>query len=308
VSVSVSPTRPPAATSDRRFDPEVLRQLGRLDLIASALADGLDLGLHRSRRRGFSTEFSDHRPYAPGDDPRTLDWRVLARTDRLFVKRFAAETELEVTLVLDGSRSCHWRYQERLSKFEYAGTLAAALARAHLRQHDRVGLLLAGPDGPRYLAPSSRNARFSDILAELARASEGGAAAFTELLGGLAGLRRHRGELHLWSDAEEDPTALTAALQRLTGHRDAVVFFHLLDQAEEELPEAKVTHLRDSETGELVAVDYPAWCRRHATRVAEFRAHWRAQCARLGLLYVPLHTGLDYREAVGRYLTARAAW
>ena len=129
----------------KRFDPDLMRRLGRLDLSARALADGLDLGRHASRRKGFSTEFSDYRPYVAGDDPRALDWRVLARTDRLYVKRYAAETELELTLVMDCSRSFLWRHQDHISKFEYAATLAAAWReRSRFTGKKVVGVLSGG--------------------------------------------------------------------------------------------------------------------------------------------------------------------
>jgi uncharacterized protein (DUF58 family) len=292
----------------KRFDPDLMRRLGRLDLSARALADGLDLGRHASRRKGFSTEFSDYRPYVAGDDPRALDWRVLARTDRLYVKRYAAETELELTLVMDCSRSFLWRHQDHISKFEYAATLAAALACVHLRQHDAVGLLVTQPGGAHYLAPSARHRRFHEILGELSAVQSAGPGSFSQLLASLAGLRRHRGELHLWSDAEEPAKPLRQALEQLAGQQDDLVFFHLLDAAEVNLPESHATHLRDSETGALLPVDWRAWRARHAGRVAQFRQQWRDLCQTLGILYQPLHTGQDYFEAVQQYQAGRQAW
>ena len=99
---------------------EVLEGLGRVDLIADVIVDGVRQGLHRSRRQGFSTEFSDFKPYAPGDDLRRLDWRIYARTDRLFVKCFEAETSLELLLLLDATGSMAWRWENHISKLRYA--------------------------------------------------------------------------------------------------------------------------------------------------------------------------------------------
>ena len=295
-----------AAVQAERFDPELVRRLGRLDLIAQVVADGVALGVHHSRRRGFSNEFSDFKPYVPGDDLRLLDWRLYARTDRFYVKRFDAETNLEVMLVLDATRSMAWRWDDRVSKLEYAANFLAAMACIHLRQQDLVGLLTHDTGGRQMLPPRAQRVRLDEIFATLAALRPGAEPVLGGLLGDLADGPRHRGLIVVCSDLEEDADSVARGLGALAGRDDELVLFHLLDAAEEDLPFRNVTHLRDSETGELLAVDLATLRREHAETVRTFRAQWRGECERGGVLYLPLHTGMDYVEAMYRYIDARA--
>src|SRR5713101_7785201 len=124
------------------LDPAEVARLGGIEIVAQGVVEGFLAGLHRSPFRGFSVEFTEHRAYQPGDEPRYLDWRILARTDRLFVKQFEEETNLRAMILLDASRSMAWRgAPERLTKRAYADRLAAALALILLRQRDATGLV-----------------------------------------------------------------------------------------------------------------------------------------------------------------------
>ena len=144
---SLRPRPPPSTERAESALPELLRPellagLKRLDLRAKIILNGLRLGTHRAARRGFSAEFSDYREFTPGDDPRRIDWRLYARTDRLYLKRYESESALRAVLVLDASASMGYCSETpALSKLEYAATLAAALAFMLQRQRDRVGLL-----------------------------------------------------------------------------------------------------------------------------------------------------------------------
>src|SRR3989475_10831595 len=123
------------------LDPAEVSRLGGIEIVAEGVVEGFLTGLHRSPFRGFSVEFTEHRPYQPGDEPRYLDWKILARADRLFVKQFEEETNLRAMLLVDASRSMAWRgAPERLTKRAYADRLAAALALILLRQRDATGL------------------------------------------------------------------------------------------------------------------------------------------------------------------------
>src|SRR5438034_1102649 len=138
--MTVAPSAPP-----QRFDlldPTDVSRLGGIEIVAAGVVEGFLTGLHRSPFRGFSVEFTEHRPYQPGDEPRYLDWKILARADRLFVKQFEQETNLRAMLLVDASRSMAWRgAPERLTKRAYADRLAAALALILLRQRDATGLV-----------------------------------------------------------------------------------------------------------------------------------------------------------------------
>jgi uncharacterized protein (DUF58 family) len=130
-----------AARTDLLSPAEVAR-LGGLEVVTDGIVEGFLSGLHRSPRRGFSVEFAEHRQYQPGDEPRYVDWKLLARTDRLYIKQFEEETNLRSMLVLDASASMAWSGSPgRLTKLDYALRLAAALALVLLRQRDAVGLV-----------------------------------------------------------------------------------------------------------------------------------------------------------------------
>src|SRR3989442_9151868 len=131
----------PAARLDL-LDPAEVARLGGIEIVAEGVVEGFLAGLHRSPFRGFSVAFTDHRAYQPGDEPRYLDWRILARSARLIVKEFEEETNLRAMILVDASRSMAWRgVPERLTKRAYADRLAAALALILLRQRDATGLV-----------------------------------------------------------------------------------------------------------------------------------------------------------------------
>jgi len=136
-----APAWTPAAA--RLLDPAVLARIENLDLIARTVVDGFLSGLHRSPRLGVSTDFAEHRSYQPGDDIRRVDWRLYARTDRLHIREFEAETNTEVVFVVDTSASMAFGSTD-VTKFRYASMLVASLAHFSARQRDRVGLVLFG--------------------------------------------------------------------------------------------------------------------------------------------------------------------
>lgn len=291
----------------QRFDPALLKQLVRLDLRARVIVDGLRHGLHRSRLHGFSTEFSDFKPYVSGDNLRFLDWRLFARTDRLFVKCFEAETSLELMLLLDATESMAWRWRDWISKLEYGVNLLAALACLHMRQQDQVGLLVHDARTLHFLPPRCRRSQLEAIFAVLEDVRPGRAEAFPELIQGLAEMKRHRGVVVVCSDLEEEQDAVAAALRALAATGHEIILFHLLDRAEIEMPFAEATHLRDTETGAVIPANIRVFRREYEAGVRRFRSEWRTQCEQAGILYSPLDTGLGYVDAIQQTLSRRAA-
>ena len=183
----------------RRFlDPQVLARLQRLDLIAKHAVEGFMAGLHKSPFHGFSAEFSDHRQYIPGDPPKYLDWKVLARSDRLYLKRFEDETNLQAYLLLDSSGTM--AYGDDLSKWEYARMLAASLAQLLLRQRDAVGLVLFDHEIRRWVPARSVSGHLDVLLTEMARADATDVTDPTAALHRLAERLKRRGLVILISD------------------------------------------------------------------------------------------------------------
>src|SRR5438034_8201539 len=153
---------------EKYLRPEVIRQVARLDLRAKFIVEGFLAGLHASPYHGFSVEFSEHRKYVPGDDPKDIDWNVYAKTDKYYIKKFRAETNLSGYLVMDLSASMNYTYRQELTKFEYAICIAAALGYLMIHQQDPVGLVTFDTQVRASLAPHSKRAQLGSILALLA--------------------------------------------------------------------------------------------------------------------------------------------
>lgn len=250
------PDRPPKEV----LRPEFLASLKRLDLRAKVLLQGFLQGWHRTPRRGFSAEFSDYRTFVPGDDPRWIDWRLYARTDRLYVKRFEAESALRATLVVDGSASMGYRSPTRgqyqapaFTKLGYAVTLAAALTCLLQRQRDRVGLLrVGGASGPqRFVPPRSSRYHARRVLKELSAFQAGGSADVASALAELSGTERRRGLIAVFSDGLCGRERLLDALRRLRHRGHDLIFFQIWDPAELDPPMESGVSFRDPETLEL---------------------------------------------------------
>src|SRR5829696_2905769 len=162
-------------STEKYLRPEVINQVARLDLQARFIVEGFLSGLHASPFHGFSVEFSEHRKYSPGDDVKDLDWTVYAKTERYYVKKFQAETNVTGYLVMDLSASMAYTYRQELTKFEYAICLAAALGYLMIHQQDPVGLVAFDTRIQTSIAPRSRRTQLGTILSVLANLKPAGA-------------------------------------------------------------------------------------------------------------------------------------
>src|SRR5687767_12754738 len=157
------------ASAEKYLRPEVIRQVARLDLRAKFIVEGFIAGLHASPFHGFSVEFSEHRRYSPGDNIADIDWNVYAKTDRFYIKKFQAETNLTGYLVMDLSASMGYTYRQELTKFEYGISLAAALGYLMIHQQDPVGLIAFDQQVRQSLSPKSKRSQLGNILSLLAK-------------------------------------------------------------------------------------------------------------------------------------------
>ncbi len=164
-----SPRQLACPPSRRYLKPEVARQISRLDLRAQFVVKGFLQGLHASPFHGFSVEFSEHRKYTTGDDPKDIDWLVYAKTDKYYVKKFEAETNITGYLVMDLSRSMGFTYKQELTKFDYGICLAAALCYLMVYQQDPVGLITFDTQVRTSLPPRSKRTQLGHVLSQLSR-------------------------------------------------------------------------------------------------------------------------------------------
>lgn len=232
--IRIVAAQPEKTVSPAWLRPEVLARAERLGLRVKAMVDGLRLGEHASPRHGFASEFSQHRPYAPGDDIRFLDWKVYGRSERFMIRQLRQESNLVAHLVLDASHSMAMGEGQK-SKVDYARLLAAAVAYVLLGQRDVVRLHVAAPPWRTDLT-CDRPDEFLKLAAELENQQPEGQAAWGTLLTSLASRLPPRGVVLFISDGWDDPTALVGGLRQLRLHGHEVTFLHLLHPEERQFP------------------------------------------------------------------------
>lgn len=296
-----------AGAAEKFLKPEVIRQVARLDLRAKFIVEGFIAGLHASPFQGFSVEFSEHRKYSPGDNIGDVDWNVYAKTDRFYIKKFQAETNLTGYLVMDLSGSMGYTYRQELTKFEYGISLAAALGYLMIHQQDPVGLIAFDQQVRQSLAPRSKRSQLGNILSLLARLKPAGETAIAKSLHQVAGMMRHRSLVMLFSDLLGDTEPIKQALHRLRFSGHDVIIFHILDEAEALFPFEGMLELEDNETRETLMVDADGIKADYLDEVAAFQASYRKDCMNARIDYVPLHTGMPFDKALMSYLLSRQA-
>ncbi len=294
-----------ASTAEKYLKPEVIRQVARLDLRAKFIVEGFIAGLHASPFQGFSVEFSEHRKYTAGDNISDIDWNVFAKTDRFYIKKFQAETNLTGYLVMDLSGSMGYTYRQELTKFEYGVSLAAALGYLMIHQQDPVGLVAFDQQVRQSLAPRSKRSQLGNILSLLARLKPAGETAIAKSLHQVASMIRHRSLVMLFSDLLGEREPILRALHRLRFAGHDVIVFHILDEAEALFPFEGMVELEDNETRETLLVDADGIKADYLDEVARFQSTYRKECNSARIDYIPLHTGMPFDKALMSYLQSR---
>ena len=294
-------------SAEKYLKPEVARQISRLDLRAQFVVNGFLQGLHASPFQGFSVEFSEHRKYSPGDNPQDIDWLVYAKTDKYYVKKFEAETNITGYLVVDRSRSMGYTYRSEMTKFEYAVCLAAALCYLMVHQQDPVGLVTFDERIRSSVPPRSKRSQVATVLSILANLKPTGPTDAARCLVQVAAMLRHRSLVMIFSDLLTDTDAVIRALRRLRHGGHDVILFHILDEAEVTFPFQGVCEFEEPETHEKLTVDADGFRADYRAEVEKFRGTFREECARSGIDYVPLDTGTQFDKALTEYLVSRRA-
>ena len=289
------------------LDPYEVAQLGGLELIAEGVVEGFLTGLHQSPFRGFSVEFIEHRPYQPGDELRYVDWKMLARSDRLTVKQFEEETNLRSMIVLDASRSMHWRGAERrLTKLEYAKRLAAALSLIMLRQRDATGMI-GFDDEVRVVVPArARTQHWWTLVSAFDKLKPGLGTAAEPALRRVTDLLRRRGMVLFISDLLLDRDLAMKALQFLRHRGHQVTVFHIMDPAEITLEGPPEARFEDPETGSGVIARPRELRAAYADTVQRTIAEWRLACRRGGIAYHHVLTDSPFGYVLRRATARRS--
>jgi uncharacterized protein (DUF58 family) len=286
--------------------PDVARRVGRLDLKAKFIVEGFLAGLHDSPYRGFSLEFAEHRRYTAGDDPKDLDWTAWAKTDRLYIRTYRAETNLAAYLLVDTSRSMAYAGPGGgATKLEYATSLAAALGYLLVRQRDTVGLGLVGDGLNRLIRPRAGRRQLVRVLTELARAGGEGPTGLAEGLHAVARRVRRRGLMIVLSDLVDDLGPVMTALRHLKHGGHDIIVFQILDAAERDLDADGPVILEDPETGARLLTDADDIRAAYRQRMTAFVDRCERTVRQVGGDFASLTTSTPFDKALGRFLADR---
>jgi uncharacterized protein (DUF58 family) len=289
------------APGARFVDPAVLARVGSLEFVAKSVVDGVINGLHRSPFFGASVDFAEHRGYVPGDDIRRVDWKVFARTDKYFLKEFEADSNANFSVLLDISKSM--AFGERLSKLDYAKTLAACLTYLVHTQRDRVGLATFDHAVVDHVPPSAKH--LDVVLHTLDRARAERPGDFAPPLKKVAEHFGRRGIVVIISDFYAEPDVVFEAVTPIRYRGNDVILFHVLDPAEIDFPFTDPSAFEDIESGDQMPVvpeafgpHYRALVKRHCDELSE-----RATAQRMDYMLLPTSFPLDF--ALFQYLSMR---
>src|SRR5262245_38247886 len=286
----------------RFVDPNILARIGNLELLARAVVDGFINGLHRAPFFGASIDFAEHRGYVAGDDIRRVDWRLYARTDRYYVKQYEADTNTNLTVLFDVSRSMSFASRE-VSKIEYASFVAACLAYLAQRQRDRVGIITFDSDIVTHVPPSAKH--FNVMLHTLDRARAERRGDLVVPITKMAEHFKRRGILVLISDFYEEPDAILEAIKPLRFLGNDLVVFLAREPAELEFEYDDASSFEDLESGEQIPVvpqslaeEYRALIRAHVDALTTKFSEHRID-------YTLLNTSEPLDRALFSYLSSR---
>ena len=271
--------------SARLLDPAALMRIRSLELRARVVVEGFWSGIHRSPYHGFSAEFSEYRQYAPGDDTRHVDWRVFARSDRYYIKKFEDETNLRCQLLVDGSRSMLFGGDPDITKHDYAATLAATFAYFLARQGDAVGLTRFDDSVRDYLPPKSSPGHLRRLMLALEPPADGRSTEFGQPLERVAQMNNRRGMFVLLSDLLAPLEELENRLGMLRARGNEVLVFQVLDRRELDFEFEKAAQFTDLESGRRYFIEPAAAKANYRERIERHLQEAEALCGRSGIDY-----------------------
>lgn len=286
------------------LDPQVLSSINNLDLKARLVVEGFITGLHKSPFHGFSVEFSQHRPYNPGDDLRYVDWKVLGRTDRFYIKQFEEETNLKAQILVDISGSMTYA-DKSISKLEYAKYLAAALSYLMLMQRDAVGLTLFDNRIRKMLPPRSASSYLKHILMELDSMESGEDTDIGEVLHMMADRFKRRGLIILISDLYDEIENVLSGLRHFRYNQHEVLVFHILDPKELNFDFEGDIEFEDIESGEKIRT-HPWYIQQdYKELITNFNHQYQKRCREFLIDYQLLQTNQTLDVALMEYMIKR---
>jgi uncharacterized protein (DUF58 family) len=292
-------------TGYRYLEPEALARVKNLAMVARGVVEGAISGMHASPYKGFSVEFAEHREYTAGDDPRHLDYKMLARTDRLYIKQYEEETNMRVQILLDISASMGYHYASKISKLDYACYLTAILSYLMTRQQDSVGLCTFDTEIRLDMPARSSPRHFNEMMQRLESLQPSEETDIAETLHKLANRFKKRCLIVLISDLYDEPDEVMRALHHFRHRRHEVIVFQVFDKAEIEFPFRDVIAFHDMETHEKLQID-PGYVRdAYREQITAFIETYRRACAESQIDFVTTDTSVPYDFMLSRYIAKR---
>jgi uncharacterized protein (DUF58 family) len=293
-------------TGYRFLEPDALARVKNLSVVARGVVEGFISGLHSSPFKGFSVEFAEHREYAAGDDPRHLDYRMLARTDRLYVKQYEEETNMRVQILLDASGSMGYNRTAKITKLQYGCYLTAVLSYLMTRQQDSVGLTTFDSEIRLDMPARSSPRHFSEMMHRLDEVVPGRETHIAGTLHELANRFKRRCLIVLVSDLYDEPEEVIRALHHFRHCHHEVILFHVLDRAEIDFPFRETIAFHDLETNERIQIE-PSYVRdEYIAQFEAFLQGYRRACAEARIDYVLADTTVPYDFMLSKYIAKRS--
>ena len=292
------------------LDPKVLSKIARLDLQARLVVEGFVAGLHKSPFHGFSVEFASHREYAPGDDIKHLDWKVLGKTDRLYIKQYEEETNLKATFLLDASESMQYGRdggREGLTKYRYAAATAASLAFLLLRQQDAVGLAIFDEQIRQYLPASASPNQIKTLVHAIDTVQPKAKTSLEPICHSLAEKLPRRGLICLVSDLFTDIEGLIKGLQHFRHYDHEVMVLHIMDEDELTFPFQGNTMFRGLEAMGRLLIEPRSLREGYLQAMEAFCRAVKRRCIAARIDYKRISTADRLDAALLAFLAARAA-
>ena len=298
----------PSEATYKYLDPVALSRLKNLSLAAKQVVEGFFAGLHKSPHKGFSIEFAEHRVYTPGMDPRHVDWRVLGRSDKLYIKQYEEETSLRCYLLLDKSASMGYKSEgAAMTKLEYASYLAATLAYLTAYQHDAAGLVTFDGKVRDQIPARQGHGHLRLMMEKLEQTQAGSETSLSKVFHELAESLKRRALIVILSDLFDDPAELVGALKHFRHKKHEVVVFQILDPAETTFPFDDVTRIEDMETHREITSDPRAFRKAYLDSLGQFLDAVRGGCRTANIDYTLAQTDQRFDQFLGAYLARRQA-
>lgn len=293
-------------SNHKYLSPAAVAQLGSIEVKAKLIVEGFMSGMHKSPYNGFSVEFAEHRQYHPGDDLRYLDWKIVGRTNRYYIKQFEEETNLRCTVIVDTSASMAYASKGNISKFDYAACMGAALSYLMMKQHDASGLALYNNALRAYLPAKKKASYLAEILKTLgnAKPSEitGTASALHELVEQLP----RRGLVVIISDFFDDIDSIVQSLKHFRHDGHEVLAIQVLDPREKDFSFGLDANFKDMETGEELITQPYQIKKAYGEEFRRFIARLKHECRARGVDYLQVDTNQPYEMALREYLYKRS--